>query len=414
MGLKKSVLERTGDSTQAALQDVKEFLCDNFVERDSVSELIIFAILNKQHVLFYGDPGTAKTGLFRALLSCFDTTTRAFKMTMTKYLPEEAVIGPLNPKKLRDEGLYEHNTSNTLVDAHLAYLDEIFDANDATLRSMLEILNERTFTKGHQFQKSPLMSAFMSSNFMRKEKNVEAFVDRIVFRANISYLKNRESRRKMIRKFLASGDAPVFEGRKITLDEIHTAQDAIRKIGISEGILKTYEEIVTEVAVQLKRPISDRKYNQMIRVVQTAAYLDGRTEANVEDLRALRYCIVIVGDINETNIFDTVYAKKAVRSVEISAKYNVLKQKAEQLVKELDNKKATEISDRDVDRIDSIGTELETFLDKQLAGNVVDEETASEYKGEIDRLFSHLNEMLEGITEGKKRKSGTSQSAVGL
>lgn len=413
MGLKESVKQKPTDHIRKTIRDARDFLCGHFVEREGVADLIFYAILNKQHVLFYGDPGTAKTAMFRALLSCFDNSTRTFKMTMSKYLPEEAVIGPLNPKKLRDDGLYEHNTSGTLVDCHLAYLDEIFDANDATLRSMLEILNERTFTKGHQFQKSPLMSAFMSSNFMRTEKNIAAFVDRIVFRANVSYLKNRDSRRKMLRNFINGGENAAFEGTKLSLEDIHCAQEAIKKITISDGVLKTYEEIVTETGVQLKRPVSDRKYNQMIRVIQTSAFLNGRTEANVEDLRALRFCLVVVGDINETNLFDTVYAKKAVKSVEIAAKYGVLKNKTEKLLDELSGKKVSELSDRDVERLSELGEELESFQHKSLGDNSVDSEMASEYKHEVDQLFIRVNEFMEDVTEGKS-KSGTSKSAVGL
>ena len=69
--------------------------------------------------------------------------------------------------------------------ADFAFLDEVFDANDVALRSMLGILNERTFRKGKQIEQARLHTAIATTNFLRASDLTEAVLDRFAFRATL-------------------------------------------------------------------------------------------------------------------------------------------------------------------------------------------------------------------------------------
>jgi len=305
---KREVSNRSVQDTIKILKSVLDFLRINYLERESVIRQMFYALLTKQHCLMKGQPGTAKSAMIKSLLTAF-TDAKLFSITMSKYLPEEALIGALNPKRLREEGIYEYNTTNTIVDCDYAYVDEAFDANDATLRSLLEILNERTFSKGHQQIACPLRSSFLSSNFIRQETNIQAFVDRIIFKSELEPLSDQANRLKMFTNYLNKGNIPEYEGDKLSLRELDSLFDKVVTIPVSEEILDLYCVLLREFKSKMNCYISDRKSNLMLRVLQASALLNNRDTVDVSDLKELRYVMAMIGNTNEETVFDGIYAK---------------------------------------------------------------------------------------------------------
>ena len=385
---------KTKEQLQEILKAIQNFLTANYFEREDAIKQLIMAVLTKQHVLLFGAPGTSKSRIVESFMSCFEGIN-TFTKQLSRQTPEEALIGTLNPKKLREQGIYDYNTTGTMVDAHLAYLDEIFDANDSTLRSTLEILNERVFRKGHIAKKCPLVSCFMASNFHREDKNIEAFIDRILFRSNILPIFDRQNKLSMVRNFVTNCEAPVYEGTKLTLADIQELHRLVSEIVVPPDFLNYYVQFVNEFSAGSRVVVSDRKLNNVTHVLKAAAFLSGDTTVTFEHFISLRYSLYIVGHAeNDSKVFDTLLAKYSKLVVAMPSNLGAVKTKIEKAVNDTNLKgtdeqlektlkefealfKTLEDTDRAIRRsgIDGIELEkakttvkeLETLLDKGVA-----------------------------------------------
>jgi hypothetical protein len=176
-----------------------------YVGRESVIDRVKYAMLQKAHVLFFGVPGTSKTAIAKSIFAGITSSTE-FSLQMTAFLAEDAIFGPYNIKKMREEGTLEHNVEKMLPQANFANLDEFLDANPAVLRSLLSALNERQMVKGRQVLDIPLHVAYCSTNvdpylFMRRNPQAWAVFDRIAFIDRISYLDKADDISEMVKRF---------------------------------------------------------------------------------------------------------------------------------------------------------------------------------------------------------------------
>src|SRR6185369_15797852 len=91
------------------------------------------------------------------------------------------IFGPVDLRKLK-EGLVETETTGMLPEAEFAFLDEIFQGSTAILNTLLGILNERTFRRGHTQMKCPLRVCIGASNALPNDEVLAAFADRFLVR----------------------------------------------------------------------------------------------------------------------------------------------------------------------------------------------------------------------------------------
>lgn len=155
------------------------------ISYSQAEDAVNLALVMKQHVLLLGPPGTGKS-LFADMVFSHFPEAKVFKIQFSKFTSEEALFGVPNIKKLREEGVIHYVTPNTILEADFAFLDELFDANDALMRSLLQILNERRFAKGSfKIDNIPLWSAIATSNYQRINNVTEAVIDRFLFRVTV-------------------------------------------------------------------------------------------------------------------------------------------------------------------------------------------------------------------------------------
>ena len=160
-------------------------LTTGLVGYEEAEDAVKLAIVMKQHLLLIGKPGTAKSMFADIVFQHFENA-KIFKIQLSKFTGEEALFGPPNIKVLKEEGRIIYETENTLLSADFAFLDEIFDANDALLRSLLQILNERRFAKGTFYLPSlPLWTVIATSNYQRINNVTEAVIDRFLFKVTV-------------------------------------------------------------------------------------------------------------------------------------------------------------------------------------------------------------------------------------
>lgn len=160
------------------------------VDRDECLDCLQLAFLTGQHLLVWGETGEGKTYLTNEVFTRFADPEKpddVFKIQFTRDMPPEVLFGGYDIKALQ-VGTVKYNVENSLLTCNFMFGDEIFDAPDFVLRTMLGALSEeRTFRFGQQvFKDLPLQSAVLTSNFRRDNPATQAFLNRVLLQYKIS------------------------------------------------------------------------------------------------------------------------------------------------------------------------------------------------------------------------------------
>src|SRR5450432_4233904 len=131
------------------------------VQRETLVELVALCAVAGEHLLVVGPPGTAKSEAVRRISRRLGG--RYFEYLVGRFTEPTEIFGPINLRKLK-EGIVETETAGMLPDAEIAFLDEVFLGSTAILNTLLGILNERTFRRGHTQLDCPLRVCVGASN----------------------------------------------------------------------------------------------------------------------------------------------------------------------------------------------------------------------------------------------------------
>ncbi len=281
----------------------------HFVNRSDEIDAIFSAILTKQHILLKGRPGLAKSQLASVVFSGI-SGAQLFKKQLRRMMSEEAVFGVLNIKKWREEATYEYNVANTAATAHLAIFEEIYDASDALLRSLLELFNERIFTSGHQMVQCPLHTAVATSNFYRSTEEAEALSDRLLIKIEVPAMDDDDELVELLMK--KTGKEKVFPGLKSTLDFNDLKFMSMRRarVEVPEDIHKLFVELTKKYIANLKQPdfyISPRRMIQIVKLIQAESMTHGRMLAEYTDVSAAKFGLVFLGNDQQEDAFNVAF-----------------------------------------------------------------------------------------------------------
>lgn len=258
------------------------------VGREVAVQLIVLAAVAREHALLVGPPGTAKSEAVRRVARGLGG--RYFEYLVGRFTEPAEIFGPVDLKRLR-EGVVETQTAGMLPEADVAFLDEVFLGSTAILNTLLGVLNERMFRRGHTALRCPLRVCVGATNALPDDPLLAAFADRF-----------------LVHVFLEPTADP-------QLESLLEAGWALR--GMDDGDAQTLAALdiaiaaVTEVDVDAVRPhlaeairilrnagiaMSDRRIVKLQRLVAAAAVLDGRSVANGSDLWPLVFTIVRPAD----------------------------------------------------------------------------------------------------------------------
>jgi MoxR-like ATPase len=209
------------------IQHAVEAMSEGLVERDTEVRLLLLAALAREHVLFIGPPGTAKSEVGRRLARLVGGATY-FERLLTRFSVPEELFGPLSMRAL-EEDRYVRQTRGYLPEADVAFVDgecrhasdsapahptlvalaaaahtlnpatpprtpnptkqphstEIFKANSAILNALLTLLNERLFDNGSARVRVPLISMVGASNELPESEELDALYDRFLLRREV-------------------------------------------------------------------------------------------------------------------------------------------------------------------------------------------------------------------------------------
>lgn len=163
----------------AALRQALSGATRGLVEREALAEMIALAAVAGEHVLVIGPPGTAKSEAVRRIARAVDS--RIFEYLLGRFTEPSEIFGPIDLRRLK-EGFVETETAGMLPEADFAFLDEVFKGSTAILNTLLGILNERVFRRGHSVVRCPLRVCVGASNTLPEDESLAAFADRFLVR----------------------------------------------------------------------------------------------------------------------------------------------------------------------------------------------------------------------------------------
>ena len=280
----------TKQTALVKLQTIEQELATTLIEREEVIRAALIALLTRQHLVILGPPGTAKSQLVTALASRISpangTGLKSFTYLMTRFTTPEELFGPVSVQALKQDE-YRRVTTGKLVEAELAFLDEIFKASSAILNALLKITNERTFSNGNQELSVPLLSLFAASNELPQGNELEALWDRFLLRMRVDYVSD-SGFAKLIRA-VASKQVSTQAQTLLPL-ELTDLQQSAAAITVPATTIDLIEQLRKDL-MQKGIFISDRRWGQTLDVLRAHALLEGRPTVTDDDLVFLKHSL---------------------------------------------------------------------------------------------------------------------------
>ncbi len=252
------------------------------VGREALVELVALAAVAREHVLVVGPPGTAKSEAVRRVARVFGG--RYFEYLLGRFTEPSELFGPVDLKRLR-EGTVETETKGMLPEADLAFLDEVFLGSTAILNTLLGILNERRFRRGHTELACPLRVCVGATNSIPEEDTLAAFADRFLVRVFVQPVPDPE-----LEILLSSGWSLEQQlGEPVGLEALDQLAEQARAANLDAVRLPLAH------ALRLLRknglPLSDRRSVKVQKLMAASAVLAGRATPSEADLWPLVYAV---------------------------------------------------------------------------------------------------------------------------
>jgi len=292
------------------LSVVKRFveeLARPFVGREEEARVIALTLLAREHMVFIGEPGTAKSAMVRRAAELLNA--RFFKYLLTRFTEPAELFGPLDIKAL-DEGRYVRLTKGKLPDAEIAFLDEIFKANSAILNALNTLLQERVLYDGYTELVVPLWSLFGASNEVPEESEVAAVYDRFLVRHFVRPVPEDKWLELLSKSWDIEKDMYFNEGR--VAEKVMDMKDlkALHEVVLNVNLEPIKPKLVKLFAVFESRGIhvTDRRKGKALKLIAANAVLEGRREAQEADLIVLKY--IIPKDWDELEKVNTILSEE--------------------------------------------------------------------------------------------------------
>ncbi len=247
------------------------------VEREPLLQAVALGAVAREHVLVIGPPGTAKSEAVRRMARACGG--RAFEYLLGRFTEPSEVFGPVDLRKLR-EGVVETETAGMLPEAEFAFLDEVFRGSTAILNTLLGILNERRFRRGHTSLVCPLRVCVGAANTLPDDESLAAFADRFLLRVFVDPVPDPQ-----IEALLEGGwstGAAQDDADRLTSDDLDRLAEAARAMDLVRVRPRLADALRTLRAAGIV--LSDRRAVRTQLLVAAAAAIAGRAEPTAADL----------------------------------------------------------------------------------------------------------------------------------
>lgn len=284
----------------AKVTALRDDLSHALLEREVAIEAALLALLTGEHLAFLGPPGTAKSLMVRSICQRIEGATY-FERLLTRFSTPEEVFGPLSLAAL-EQDRYQRVTAGTLVEAHIAFLDEVFKANSSILNALLGVINERIYHEAGQVQHVPLLSLFGASNETPEDAGLTALHDRFLLRVVVPPLADDASLRALFDL------QPPQPSATVTLDELRAARGEMARLPLTDD--------ACEALISIKHNLeeegiaaSDRRWKACAHLVRAKCWLEGEAQPSSDHCEALVHALW--SDPAQIRVVERVLAKIA-------------------------------------------------------------------------------------------------------
>lgn len=271
----------------AAVTRVKRSIagaCRGLVDRQGIVELVVLCAVAREHLLVVGPPGTAKSEAVRRIARRLNGAY--FEYLLGRFTEPSELFGPVDLRKLK-EGIVETSTAGMLPEAEVAFLDEVFLGSTAILNTLLGILNERVFRRGHTTLSCPMRVCVGAANRLPEDEQLSAFADRFLARAFVAPVEDAVLEDLLEAGWSGDAIAPRDDrgtdvGEPASMADI----DALSRAAFAMKLTNVRPSLARAVRTLRAAGIewSDRRVVRVQRLVAAAAVLAGREEATEADL----------------------------------------------------------------------------------------------------------------------------------
>lgn len=310
------------DESIARFRAAIEYVNSRIINRAEVIDQIFSALLMREHALIQSRTGAAKSLLAQQIFKTFEGAA-LFSVQASKEQQPDTYFGALDIEELR-QGRLRHNTEGSLVESEFGFIDEIFDANDYTLRALLTTLNERALILGTQQVPARVHTVIAATNYLRVSEITEALLDRFIFKSLFIPTKNGYVQYQIAQRYLSNhGRAsaptnPIPYGLLDRTSRIIRGEDPDLTISIPLNIIFFANSVVRHYESQRNRAIkenpqahphvkdfyiSPRTYTRGLDMLRAIAFLHGRTEVTIDDVGKLWYMHTVVGIKEQKEMF---------------------------------------------------------------------------------------------------------------
>jgi MoxR-like ATPase len=269
------------EAAAARLRDVVRTATRGLVGRETLAELMVLAAVAHEHLLIIGPPGTAKSAVARRVALALGG--RYFEYLLGRFTEPSELFGPVDLRKLR-EGSVETDVTGMLPDAQFAFLDEVFLGSTAILNTLLTVLNERRFRRGHTVHDCPLRVCVGAANALPDDESLAAFADRFLLHAFIDPVPDHALEALLEGGWQSERSAPVHCADVADLDLLAASVGEVDMSGARGELANLVRRLRASGLV-----LSDRRIVKAQRLVAAAAVLAGRLHATRADLWPLFY-----------------------------------------------------------------------------------------------------------------------------
>jgi MoxR-like ATPase len=266
-----------------ALRAVVAEASRGLVERSVLAEAVVMAAVAGEHVLVVGPPGTAKSEAVRRVATALGGNM--FEYLLGRFTEPQEVFGPVDLQKLR-AGRVEVDTTGMLPEADVAFLDEVFLGSTAILNTLLGILNERTFRRGHTILRCPLRVCIGACNTIPDDPALAAFADRFLVRVYVQAVPDANLEELLEASWGLRQSPPRRVAELGHLAQVAAAAHAVDMTRVRVDFAHALRVLRAASIV-----LSDRRAARAQGLVAAAAALAGRTEATRADLWPIIFAV---------------------------------------------------------------------------------------------------------------------------
>ena len=270
------------------------------IGHDDVKTALLLGVIAREHIYIQGPPGTAKTMLSEIISKSAELKFFFYQMhrdTRLSDLVGDLVISREDTKN--GELIRQDIIKGGILTSEIALLDDISRAPGESLNVLLRILNERKYGQ----ESIPLLTAIATSNPTADEYYNEpldpANLDRFVIQINasgLSYGKQWDNAKKIVSLYSTKNGSYDFVtkvGKKALDESYEKLKKVIVPASVQEGLISFVTWLIEDQKLnESNSVVSDRTFLvKSIKIIKAHSVLNGRDEANLSDLKALKFLL---------------------------------------------------------------------------------------------------------------------------